>query len=239
MTINAPPATCVVVPPAPASGEVLQGEEVTITIKSAEFDYPTVNEASKVTVKFELEGKDKDNYQIADIELDGEITPYIITDVAITGYYDNNKLHDGNSGVKMKNVNLVDGRYLFTVSSENYPDKNTDITFEIDPINYCDEDGFGVTKVGENYTFDIKVTPYSNTNYAFGNINGTFTDYGSILDNTIAADDIITAFKNKYTDLSKTYDGTTDFTGFDPKDDVLSVSLGTSANAPTADFKIT
>ncbi len=218
--------------PAPASGEVLQGEEVTITIKSAEFDYPTVNEASKVTVKFELEGKDKDNYQIADIELDGEITPYIIKDFDITNYYQSDKPYDGNSGVILKNV---DENNRFSLTSDNFPDSKTPITFEILAVNYLDANGYGVTVPGD-YTFNIKVTPYSNNNYALEN-NGEFPGSGSISAQEVSVADFINAFKRQFTTLGKTYDGTTAFNGLNTQtDNIVAVAL---QGGGSAEFKIT
>lgn len=176
------------------------------------------------------------------VTLKGTITPMQLseTDIAeieklIKSALEPTKIVDGTSDINCSkkeltydetekykvNVTINEAKYLKSEKEVSTPGSGYDmkVTYEVDH-NFC----FGSTQTGYEYQKSV-----------------IFNNEGEIRQTpSVSNDDFATAFKAKYKNyLSKTYDGTTNFLGFDPQDDVLSVTVGSATDAVAAQIKIT
>lgn len=119
------------------------------------------------------------------------------------------------------NVTINEAKYLMSEKEVSTPGSGYDmkVTYEVDH-NFC----FGSTQTGYEYQKSV-----------------IFNNEGEIRQTpSVSDDDFATAFKAKYKNyLSKTYDGSTNFLGFNPQDNVLSVAVGSATDAVAAQIKIT
>lgn len=170
----------------------------------------------------------------------GTITPMQLTEKdieyiesLIKKALESTKIEDGNS-----DINCI--KKVLTYNTEKYTVK---VTIKEAKYYKFEQE---VSDPGSDY--DMKVIYEVDHNFCLGS---TQTDYlyqksimfekeGEITASpSVSDDDFATAFKAKYKNyLSKTYDGTTDFLGFAPQDDVLSVAVGSVTDAVAAQIKI-
>lgn len=175
------------------------------------------------------------------ITLKGTITPMQLSEKDIVeieklikNALEPTKIEDGESDINFSpkeltyetekykvNVTINEAKYLMSEKEVSTPGIGYDmkVTYEVDH-NFC----FGSTQTGYKYTNSV-----------------TFNGEGEITPSpSVSDDDFATAFKAKYKNyLSKTYDGTTNFLGFNPQDNVLSVTIGSATDAVAAQIKIT
>ncbi len=175
------------------------------------------------------------------VTLKGTITPMQLSETDIAGIetlikkaLEPTKIVDGTSDINCSqkeltyktekytvNVTINEAKYLMSEKEVSTPGSGYDmkVTYEVDH-NFC----FGSTQTGYEYQKSV-----------------IFNNEGEIRQTpSVSNDDFATAFKAKYKNyLSKTYDGTTNFLGFNPQDDVLSVTVGSATDAVAAQIKIT
>lgn len=175
------------------------------------------------------------------VTLKGTITPMQLseTDIAeietlIKDALEPTKIEDGESDINFSpkeltyetekykvNVTINEAKYLMSEKEVSTPGSDYDmkVTYEVDH-NFC----FSSTQTGYEYQKSV-----------------IFNNEGEIRQTpSVSDDDFATAFKAKYKNyLSKTYDGTTNFLGFNPQDNVLSVAVGSATDAVAAQIKIT